>query len=408
MLVLLLHFGLNAFGELQSHFIITKMQKDIAKRVAQDLKKAIKNKEGNVVSLFFDVGHLKTNRDACATIIDQNITQILGGHDIWMESFSYLLQVPLAATDVEGFELYNRASAPIIRNFKELPSNLSIPCMRTIAQSLRYYATHADYAESANQMQKILRPIIDAKITTDESPLLYVVNELISIYYLRNNFKQAENLLKHLFDLESKNKVNFKQFKNSEKVCFYYNCGRISAIFGHLKDAKEKLQLALELCPISQKENRTLIYLYYIPVEICCGNLPTQPFLIRYGLQIYQKLLYAVMNGDIKLFDEELDSLQLELIKLGLFELMIRVRSIAFLQLLKVVHAACNYESLLDLSIFHAALLKHHEYSLAEAESIVANLIEHKMVKAYIHHGLKKIVLAKDKTFPQIELSDDS
>ena len=177
-------------------------------KVASELKKAINKERGDTISKFFDISFLKKKKEQCQQLVNENISKALG-HDLWMEAFSYLFRVPLCDSEIEAFELYNQAANPLIRDFKSLVSNLGVPCIKSIARSYRFYATNADYNESVNQMQKLLRLALSTNSNSfGGSSLLTVVNELMAVYFQRNNINQAKKILTTV-----ENKINLNKLK---------------------------------------------------------------------------------------------------------------------------------------------------------------------------------------------------
>lgn len=362
------------------------MRSDVAKR----LVKAIREKDGALVAKFFDVQHLEKNKDLCDKLVVANADQDLG-QDLWMEAFSFLLRVPLQTSEMDKFNIYNEASAPLIRNFKDISPVLVVPCIKSIARSLRYFAVNADYNESVNQMQKLLR-LAQSQRTANESALLSVVNELMAVYFLRNNVKQAQILLK---SVEKESQIDFSLFPVAEVVCFHFNKGRIYAIHSDVRLALENLTLALNKCPMRESHNRRLILAYLIPVQLCCGVLPSaeQGLLGKYQLEVFADFAKAIADANLALFDSALQTNQLLFVKLGLYQLMIVARRVVLYRVIQMVHH-CYGDFKIPISAFQSALSKFEPYTVDETESIIAVLIENKMIKAYIHHGLHIVVFA--------------
>lgn len=354
------------------------------------LRDAVRSQDGAVVAKFFDIDHLEKNKVACQALAAQNAGQELG-HDMWMEAFSFLFQVPLQPSELEKFNVYNQATAPLVRSFKDISPALFVPCLKSIARSLRFFAANADYNESVTQMQKLLRPALSQR-TANESALLTVVNELMAVYFLTNNVKRGQNLLK---SIEKEKTLDTINFPIGELVCFHFNKGRISAIHSEIPLARESLMFAYAKCPLKEYHNRRLILAYLIPVQLCCGILPTSAngLLARYQLQVFEDFSNAIARADLNLFDTALQTHQLLLMKLGLYQLMVVARRLVFYQIVKLVHA--RYEDFkIPVAAIQAALNVFQQYTIDETESIVAILIENRMIKAYIHHGLHIVVFA--------------
>ena len=370
--------------------------------VTNELKKAITEERGEEIARFFDITFLRNHRDSCQRLVDENISSILV-NDLWMEAFSFLFQVPLAPNEQLGFELYNQASSPLIRDFKSLVSNLGVPCVKSIARSLRYYATNVDYNESVNQMQKLLRLALTTKCTIHGgSSLMTVVNELMAVYFQMNNFKQAENLLKTVNQTVND---NMYYFSASEICTFKFYRGRINAIYQNYKDAYDDLKYAYNTCPMKLFGNRRLILLYLIPVSFFFGQVPTYNTIQKYNLGIFSEFVNAIAVGTVQRYDAALKKNQLILIKLGLYQLMSSARIIAFYQLLKYVYTQFGSDKF-PVRVFYESLLVKEEdnkvpkYTIDDAEAIISFLIDLKLIKAYVHHKLHFVVFGANAFAP--------
>lgn len=376
-------------------------------KVANELKKAIKSERGEVIAKFFDINFLKKKKEPCQLLVSENISKFLG-HDLWMEAFSYLFRVPLCDSEIEAFELYNRAANPLIRDFKSLVSNLGVPCIKSIAKSYRFYATNADYNESVKQMQKLLRLALSTNDNSfGGSPLLTVVNELMAVYFQRNNVNQAKKTL-----AAAENKICIKNFSPNEVCTYYFYCGRINAINLNIQEAHDYLLKAYKTCPHRLRENRRLILVYLIPIEFFYGKLPTTKngLIEYYELDIFTKFANSIVLGRIRAFDRSLKENQFTFFRLGIYQLVSLARKLVYYQILKCAYIQFGSNKM-PVQVFHEALLikdddddedddGEYQYTIDEAESIVSMLIEMKLIQAYIHHGLHYIVFGKDPFKP--------
>lgn len=381
-------------------------------KVASELKKAINKERGDTISKFFDISFLKKKKEQCQQLVNENISKALG-HDLWMEAFSYLFRVPLCDSEIEAFELYNQAANPLIRDFKSLVSNLGVPCIKSIARSYRFYATNADYNESVNQMQKLLRLALSTNSNSfGGSSLLTVVNELMAVYFQRNNINQAKKILTTV-----ENKINLNNFSPSEICTYYFYRGRVNAISLNIEEAHDDLLKAYKTCPHRLWQNRRLILVYLIPIQFFYGELPTTKngLIEYYKLGIFTNFANAIVLGRIRSFDRSLKENQIIFIKLGIYQLISSARKLVYYQILKCVYEQFGSNKM-PVQVFHEALLikdnfnedddsdsedeDDFEYTIDEAESIVAMLIEMKLVKAYLHHGLHFIVFGENPFQP--------
>lgn len=380
---------------------MSKAKENEILQVAKQLKQAIQCQNGEIVARFFDITFLYQKKEACQELVNRNISKFLG-HDLWMEAFSYLFQVPLCQSQIDAYSLYNKATAPLIRDFKTLVSNLGVPCVKSIARSLRIFATNADYASAVHQMQKLIKLALSSPSNVSGgSSLVTVINQLMAVYFQRNNVTQASKLL------EYDENINPRYFSDSELCTYHFYRGRIHAINLEIEKAHDDLLEVYYKCPLESKSNRRLLLIYLIPIQFFYGKLPTtgHGLLEHYNLDFFAPFANSIALGRIRAFDRALREHQLLLIKLGIYQLMASTRKLVYYQLLKCVYEIYGSDKI-PVRAFHEALLLPDDqnddladapsYTIDEAESIVAGLIEMKLVKAYIHHGYHFIVFAKD------------
>lgn len=351
----------------------------------------------HLISLCFDYQYISKNTTVINSLMQSTIvTSNSGG--AFAEVLPIIGQIFEIQGEKEQFKQYCKATSPIIRNFKNLDWNISISCLKSMAKSLRYFAEYAEYNEAVSQMQKLL-PLskMYQNKSTGESALLYVCNELMYVFFLRNYFLQAQNVLGGIGD-----NIDFSVYPNNEVVEFMFNRGKINAIYSKLGPAQKDLLYAFHHTPFIEKNNRRLILAYLVPVQMCLGQLPTLDLINKYNLGMYQYLSLAIQQGNLALYDESLESNQFLFIKLGLFDLVIKARQLVFLQILKAVHSTWG-DSKVPTTLFHEAISKHGEFDFLHAETIIASLIKNGFVKAYMSHPLQKIAFSQANPFPTIE-----
>lgn len=366
------------------------------------LENAIRNRNGTAVAKYFDVRYLTQNRGLCSDL-SKSISS-LNLSDLWENIFAGLVKIPELVTENERLEEYIKCTSYFIRDFADIPSELSIPCLIQVSKSFRYYATSVDYNESVNHMQKLLKLGLSIKaFVVQRSPLLAIVNDLMASYFMRNLFTQAENLLRSV-DNNARH-LDFSLFSRSEVTTYQFNKGKILAIKMELKEAKENLMNAFETCPFSEMENRRLILLYLIPVMFSLGEMPSTELLNKYNMDIYMELTNAFINGDLKLFNDSFDKHQFLFIKLGLFELICYSKKVIYYQLFRMVLAKWNNVKVPVTAFQNALKLFIPSMSLLETESILCSLIDKKLIKAYIYHKSHIVVFCKETPFLPINES---
>jgi hypothetical protein len=229
-------------------------------------------------------------------------------------------------------------------------------------------------------MQKLIR--LAARAGRQEGALLSVVNALMAVYFLRNNFKRAEQLLASVGP-------QVRPGQNSrvgEVIAWRFNQGKTLAIKGEIQAAADSLSWAWANCPIERVEHRRLILVYFIPVQLCCGTLPTSSLLHKYRMSLFVGFVEAIRQGNIGEYDKEIRKNSVLLTRLGLYQLMSKVRLIVFYQLLKMVHTAYG-DAKMPISAFHSTLNLFRPFNLVQTEAILIMLIRKKFVKAYVHMG---------------------
>jgi hypothetical protein len=372
-------------------------------KLAQRFKQAIDRGDGGMISLFFDINHLMAHRDACEQLVLDKVDEFLMP-GVWTECLASLFQAPLKDKIGESFQAYIEAASVVIRQFASLAPTVFIPCIRPISRSLRYFASIADYNECVNQLQKLLKAVKAVQEPRDDSSLLAVANALMATYFLRNNFKQAENLLKTVAT-DVNGRLTWKSFKPHEIATFRFNEGRTYAVKGEIAKAYDSLSFAWSRCPLDAIQNRRLILVYLVPVQLCRGYLPERErrLLPKYGLELYEDLANAVVEGNIAKYDAALEANQLVFIKLGLYELLSKARLIVFLQVVKLVHRA--YDSAkVPISAVERALNLFEEFTFEDTVAVLSSLLDLKLIRAYFHMGVGLIVFKQQDAFPPIDV----
>ena len=363
---------------------------------ANSINRAIKTKNGIYLSSFYNIGYIRSRQQQFSMFCDDQIENYLND-EFWAETLLPIFQMSQAPNEKEEFKSFTKAIMPIIRSFKEIDPSLSAPIVKCIAQSLRYFAHFGEYNDSATLLQQLLS-LQHKSRTSDDSAFLCISNELVSVYFMRNNFKQAMYVLR----LVEEKRVNFDEFESDQLAEFYFNKGKCAAVMCQLQEAEENLRLSLLKTPLEQRTNRRLIYTYLIPVQLSLCVIPSIDLIKCYGLEIFQPFVDAVVNADLTLFDSSLKQIQLKIIKLGLLDLLIKVRQIIFLRLLQILHDSYGSPKL-PTTLYQETLNIFVPVDFNETECILASLIKEGYVKAYISHHLKTTVFSKENPFPKFK-----
>ena len=363
---------------------------------ANIINKAIRKNNGEFLSKYFKIEYIKANTDAFCSFSEDKIGNLIDG-DFWPETLSAIFQMYESPDGKKGFKLYSAAVMALIRSFRDFNTRVMTPIMKSVANTLSFFAESGEYNDAGNLLQKILS-LYHRRDIVGESPVLCIANKLVCVYSMKNNFKQASNVIKIVED----GGISLDDFEPGEITEFHFNRGKIHSVNCNIYEAKEDLLFALNHTPLTQINNRRLICAYLVPVQLCCGIIPSVELIEKYSLKLYQGFVDAVVKADPNLYEETLRRNQLELMKLGQLDLVIRIKQIIYIRLLKMIHDTIG-DSRMDTSLFTTVMNEFCPTSNLEAEMIISTLIKEGYVKAYMVHKLGKIVFSKQDPFPNIE-----
>jgi nuclear mRNA export protein PCID2/THP1 len=134
-------------------------------------------------------------------------------------------------------------------------------------------------------------------------------------------------------------------------------------------------------------------------LTVCCVYcVPT--VLIKYELYEFAALSDSLRQGDMKKFNNVMTTYEHRFISQGTYLLLERCRTLCYRNLLKrIAFVGESHILSLDTIIYTFSWLDMR-VDTDEAECIIANLIYNKMVRGYIHHSQRKVVLSKQNAFP--------
>jgi nuclear mRNA export protein PCID2/THP1 len=135
--------------------------------------------------------------------------------------------------------------------------------------------------------------------------VLYIVNQLFSMYFTLNTLRLCKNLLK---PVESR-KLHLSGNKG-DLVTYRYFVGRLMMFEDQYETAEENLEYALKHCHKKAINNKRSILRYLVPVKLYRGRLPTLALLQKYGLNEFLPLVEGMRRGDLRTFNEGLNLYQ--------------------------------------------------------------------------------------------------
>jgi len=299
------------------------------------------------------------------------------------------------------------------------------PLIRTLTFEARVIAERAD-AESAKRAkasnQHVAKPnetLRDVEKTlkkgfsacwTDRSggppgeskkrATLYVVSQLMKIYFKLNLLKLAQPLIRPVEASAGKALESNSVFPVGDVVSYRFFVGRLRMFEDRYEEAEAHLAYAFAHCRKDCASNKRAILEFLLPVRLRRGRLPRPQLLEKHGLGSMLPLVTSVRMGDLRTFNDELKRHQRVLVKKGTFLLLEQSKILVYRNLFKKVFLITGTTQL-KLQLFETVLKFMGEPTdLPEVECILANLIFRGYVKGYISHQKSVLVVSKKDPFP--------
>ena len=380
------------------------------------INKLFVQKNGIAISKYFRISFLVESEKQCLTTLNQLTTSSFEFSDNsvdWKNIFINLLRVPSAGNPEFAYSFYDKASTIFLEKFANLENQLKIPIFKEISHSFRQLAETCEFNACVQKLRYFLpftQRVREEAYSEEGSPVLAVVNDLICLFLERNDFNQAKALFEQKIE-EIKQRESQKVFTASELATFFFNGGKISIVVGWYEDALSYLEKALHLIPLSYKKDRRLCYALMVPLQLARGVLPSPKLIEKYELGIYSGIVDAINNMDLEAFDQALDENMITLVRLGVWDICSKTKTIIYRRILESVCTIAidmqegKNKFNIDIELFRRAISTGKEYSMEEAEAILASLLADKLCFGIMADALKKIVLKKDGAFPPLPKS---
>uniref|UniRef100_A0A6B2L5L5 PCI domain-containing protein n=1 Tax=Arcella intermedia TaxID=1963864 RepID=A0A6B2L5L5_9EUKA len=395
------------------------MQNTAVYEYIADINSAIKDKNGPSMVALLKREHISTFRNELVKI--KNLANFCNRVDaVFQAVVSNHLQSYLQWSEHKFEESYQYEELAV-RNFKKaFESDTAvtwlIPVLRILIIYLRVTGRQAD-KELRNKGKKIGREeAASREINTffrlcvgdrsapehsKKKAVMMVVNNLFRCYFNLNTINLCSNLID---TTEGPGFPPLSKFPISELVTYKFYSGQLAAFRGEYHKAHEALSLAFNRCPTSHIQNKRLILLYLIPVDMLRGRLPTPALLEKYGIKQFIPLVAAVKSGNLGEFNKALDQEEEFYIKKGIYLLLEKVRMLTYRNLFKKIHTAQGKPT--KIFVKHCVYIINHwmkiETDTDEMMCIFANLIYNGMIKGYLSHTHSCVVVSDTAAFPNI------
>jgi len=312
--------------------------------------------------------------------------------------------------------------------------NWALPLLETMVKDMRRIAYIADataqgteqdeFTETAfTEVSKNFQMCINDKMEGQPMPNGYgrfswhdtkKVSTLMFLNELYNISSKVNRFWKSL-DASTK-KVEHQgelgNFRTAHMVEYKYNVGKKALFDAQFKKADQYLTDAFNACHRGSRANKRLMLTYLVPVRLLRGQMPSEKLLQKYDMGHYLGITQALLEGNLKDLQAEIDRYEAFFVQWGLYPILMRLRPIAYRNLFKKVAAALKLSPkvegkahIIDLAAFKTVLTfsaQDTDIDSDEVECIVANLIAKKYIKGYISHSQQKLVTAKNGAFPSL------
>ncbi|CAE7518426.1 PCID2 [Symbiodinium pilosum] len=215
--------------------------------------------------------------------------------------------------------------------------------MLWMAARTRQLAVTLDKAEDPsryrNKLVEELRTLF-TKLHQDRARregALVMCCELLRLYRNLGQASQCPFVLTSVGNILREDKFDPSRIPKSMLVTLYFLWGKHLVLEGKIIEAEEKLSSALTLCPPKAAGNRQRILAYLIPCRLRLGRYPARGVLERNGLESLAGLVVATAAGNVRRFNEELVRQEADLITLGTYLVIEKLKVVAYRNLTRHV-----------------------------------------------------------------------
>jgi hypothetical protein len=186
-----------------------------------------------------------------------------------------------------------------------------------------------------------------------------------------------------------------------DMVTYRYFIGRLNMFEDSYELAEENLSFALQHCHKDAVGNKKRILNYLIPVKLMRGRLPSVKLLEKYNLVEYIPFVIAIRRGDLRTFHKTLQENQDEFIRRGTYLLLEKCKTVCHRNLFKRIHLIMDIHQIPLDNVVKTIRWMGMDMDLDEVECVLANLIFRGIIKGYISHSKRILVLSKRDPFPK-------
>mmetsp|Transcript_31789 Transcript_31789/g.71289 ORF Transcript_31789/g.71289 Transcript_31789/m.71289 type:complete len:411 (-) Transcript_31789:24-1256(-) len=253
----------------------------------------------------------------------------------------------------------------------------------------------ASYSKTLNDRVELRPNEPFSEEGSKKAGVLYIVNQLFSMYFQLNTLRLCKNLLK---PVESR-RIH-ETGTTGEMVTYRYYVGRLNMFEDQYDLAEKNFDYALRRCHRDAGANKKRILNYLVPVKLLRGRLPTRKLLEKYGLFEFVPILNGMRSGNLMEFSDGLVKHQDLFIRRGTYLLLEKCKMICYRNLFKRVYKIVGKEQIKLDYIAKSFKWLGMPIDLDEVECILANLIFKQYIRGYLSHAKRVLVLSKRDPFP--------
>lgn len=313
---------------------------------------------------------------------------------------------------VDSYEHLSQSVSKYLQMISSLDA-WCIPALYQLCADLRIIAEQADEQLRANgqkpsKLEEAERVLKRAFMTTNNDRrsleensrkigVLGIIVQLLKIYFKLNNLRLCGNLTR---TVNAPNFPSFEKYPKDQRCSYKYFSGRLHLYEDRNKEAIEDLSYALENLPNFSEKNKRQILLYLIPAKILSGSLPSNDMLEYYDMQWFKGIAAAIRTGNLRLFDEAMETHEEFFIRKALYLAIEKMRPLVYRSLCKRICSILGSTKIPLDKICIGLSACDVEMERDEVECILANLIYNNYIKGYISHKVGYIVFSKKNPFP--------
>ncbi|CAL9127078.1 PAM [Musa troglodytarum] len=315
----------------------------------------------------------------------------------------------------DAYVALEKAANAFLQEFRNWETPWAMEALYTLALEIRLLAEKADreLASSGKNPEKLqgagsfLMRVFGALAGKGpkRAGALYVACQLFKVYFKLGTVHLCRSVIR---SIETARIFDFEEFPVKDKVTYMYYTGRLEVYNENFLVADQKLTYALMHCSPRKEANKRMILKYLIPVKLSIGILPKQWLVEKYNLIEYSEVVNALKKGDLRLLRQALREHEDRFLRSGVYLVLEKLELLVYQRLIKKIYVLQKQK---DPSKAHQVKLENIvkalkwleiDMDIDEVECIVAILIYKNLIKGYIAHKSKVVVLSKQDPFPKL------